>query len=158
MKMDEPGLNALRAWREKVVLEHVDAENAKDLKRVMDTFATPCYDLAAAGAGSVEGDEAVRALQGRNWAAFPGVRYEAVRLHHCEAGVILEYRIRGRHEGTYLGIPPTGSPIDVAAIAMFEFAGRDLVCERPYVNQALLLAQMQGNPPPVSGRIPGELP
>lgn len=155
--MDEPGLDALRAWREKVVLEHVDAENAKDLKRVMKTFATPCYDLSAAGAGSVEGDEAVRALQGRNWAAFAGVRYEAVRLHHCEAGVILEYRVRGRHEGTYLDIPPSGAPIDVPAIAVFEFTGRDLVCERPYVNQALLLAQMQGRPVPVSQPTPGKL-
>jgi steroid delta-isomerase-like uncharacterized protein len=133
----------LRAWRQKVVLEHVAGENAKDLERVMNTFAAPCYDLAAAGAGRMEGDEAVRALQHRNWAAFSGVRYEVAKLHHCDAGVILEFFIRGRHEGTYLEVPPSGKSIDVPAIAVFEFDGRDLVCERPYVNQALLLAQMR---------------
>jgi steroid delta-isomerase-like uncharacterized protein len=142
--MIEQGSDDLRAWREKVVLEHVQAENAKDLEKVMNTFSTPRYDLCASASGTVEGDEAVRALQGRNWSAFPSVRYEVVKLHHCDAGVILEYRIRGTHEGTYLGIPPSGSAIDVPAIAVFEFDHRELVCERPYVNQALLVAQMKG--------------
>jgi steroid delta-isomerase-like uncharacterized protein len=142
--MSEQSVSDLRAWREKVVLEHVQAENAKDLEKVMNTFSAPCYDLCASGSGTVEGEAAVRELQGRNWSAFPSVRYDVVKLHHCDAGVILEYRIRGTHEGTYLGIAPSGSPIDVAAIAVFEFDDRDLVCERPYVNQALLVSQMRG--------------
>ena len=140
-------MRALRARREALVLEHVAAENDKDVERVMRTFARPCYDLAVAGGGLVEGDAAVRDLQARNWAAFSGVRYEPVRLHHADQAVVLEYRVRGRHEGNYLGVPPTGALIDVPAIAVFEFEGADLVCERPYVNQAMLLAQMkQGDP------------
>jgi hypothetical protein len=110
----------------------------------MGTFTQPRYDLAAAGAGIVEGDAAVRAMQARNWAAFAGVRYEPVKIHHCEDGVILEFRVRGTHEGAYLGMAPSGAPIDVPAIAVFQFAGRDLVCERPYVNQTLLVTQMRG--------------
>jgi steroid delta-isomerase-like uncharacterized protein len=146
--MSDHDFKALRAHREALVLEHVAAENDKDVERVMRTFTRPCYDLAVAGGGLVEGDAAVRLLQARNWTAFTGVRYEPVRLHHADDAVILEYRVRGRHVGNYLGVPPTEAPIDVPAIAVFDFEGRDLVCERPYVNQAMLLAQMKGEGQP----------
>lgn len=69
---------------------------------------------------------------------------ECYTLHRTDDAVILECHITGWHEGEYNGIAPTGAVVDYPAIAVYEFEGSDLVCERMYVNLRGLEAQLRG--------------
>ena len=40
--------------------------------------------------------------------AFPDQRKELLALHHTDAGVIVEFDLKGTHQGPLRGIPATG--------------------------------------------------
>lgn len=136
--------DGLRAHREAVVREHIDAESAGDVEAAVRTFTRPRYDLRAIDGGVIEGEADVRAMIGGMIASLPSVRYVAEQIHHADRAVIVEYRIIGRHDGHYGGIPPTGAPIDYPAVAVYEFDGAQLVEERLYLNLRGLEAQLRG--------------
>jgi steroid delta-isomerase-like uncharacterized protein len=136
---------SIRARREEIVLRHIDAENHNDAQTALDTFTRPRYDLRAVEGEVVDGADAVRALIESFSGALPSITYVADKVHHADDAVIVEYRITGRHDGTYNGVPPSGAEVNYPAIAVYEFAGTDLVCERIYVNLRGLENQMRGN-------------
>lgn len=142
-----PTTTGLLHQREALVLRHIAAENAQDIDAVLATFKTPCYDMRYSGRGIIESDEAVREYQRATFDAMAGVTYVASRLHQCTDAVIVEYRITGVPRGPYRGVMPSGAPLDCPAIAVFEFSGADLICERPYLDSAFLLAQMTATRP-----------
>ncbi|MGI8633754.1 MAG: ester cyclase [Solirubrobacterales bacterium] len=41
-------------------------------------------------------------------AAFPDQRNELIALHHADSAVIVEFDLKGTHDGPLRGIPPTG--------------------------------------------------
>jgi predicted ester cyclase len=92
----------------------------------------------------IEGTEPVRDLIASFGTSLPSITYVAEKIHHTDDAVIVEYRITGRHDGEYNGIPPTGAMVDYPAIAVYEFDGPDLVCERMYLNLRGLEAQLRG--------------
>jgi predicted ester cyclase len=134
----------LRAHREELVLRHVDAENRNDADTALATFSRPKYDLTAVEGPVIEGAGPVHELIKSFGTSLPSMTYVATHLHHADDAVILEYRITGSHEGEYNGIAPTGAVVDYPAIAVYEFDGPDLVCERMYVNLRGLEAQLRG--------------
>jgi steroid delta-isomerase-like uncharacterized protein len=135
---------SLRTHRQNLVLEHIDAESARDVETAVRTFTRPRYDLRAIEGGVIEGEDAVRGLIQGMTASMPSVTYVAEQIHHADDAVIVEYRITGRHDGAYAGIPATGATIDHPAVAIYEFDGPDLVEERLYLNLRSLEAQMRG--------------
>jgi SnoaL-like domain len=136
--------DSLRARREELVLRHIEAENRNDPDSALATFTRPKYDLRAVEGPVVEGKEAVHGLISSFGASLPAVTYVARHIHHADDAVIVEYHITGTHEGEYNGIAPTGSKVDYPAIAVYEFEGEDLVCERLYLNLRGLEDQMRG--------------
>jgi steroid delta-isomerase-like uncharacterized protein len=136
--------DSLRAQREELVLRHIDAENRNDAQTALDTFTRPKYDLRAVEGDVVEGADGVRALIESFSDALPSITYVADKIHHADHAVIVEYRITGRHDGTYNGVPPSGVEVNYPAIAVYEFDGTDLVCERIYINLRGLEDQMRG--------------
>jgi SnoaL-like polyketide cyclase len=56
--------------------------------------------------------------------------------------VIVEFELRGTHEGTFRGLPPTGRTFRCRMAAFFEFEADGLVCERVYFNTATILRQL----------------
>ena len=137
----------LKAYREELVLRHIDAENRNDAVTALATFTRPKYDLRAVEGPVIEGVDAVHALIASSGTALPQITYVARHIHHAADAVILEYQITGRHEGEYNGVAPTGYPVDYPAIAVYEFEDADLVCERMYVNLRGLESQMRGEGP-----------
>ena len=137
----------LKAYREELVVRHIDAENRNDAVTALATFTRPKYDLRAVEGPVVEGEDAVHALIASFGTALPQITYVARHIHHAADAVIVEYQITGRHEGEYNGVAPTGSAVDYPAIAVYEFEGADLVCERIYVNLRGLESQMRGEGP-----------
>jgi hypothetical protein len=136
--------DSLRAHREELVIRHIDAENRNDADTALATFSRPKYDLRAVEGPVIEGEGAVHELITSFGTSLPSITYVARHIHHADNAVIVEYQITGRHQGQYNGIAPTGATVDYPAIAVYEFEGEDLVCERMYLNLRGLEAQMRG--------------
>jgi steroid delta-isomerase-like uncharacterized protein len=131
----------LRGHREAIVREHMGSENDHDYDTTLGTFGHPRYEIIPTG-DVFDGAEEVRSYFETSRAAFPDQRNELIALHHTEAGVIVEFQLKGTHEGPLRGIPPTGKEFEVRATAFFLFEGEDLVCERVYFDSATILGQL----------------
>src|SRR3954470_14547330 len=131
----------LRARREAVVREHMEAENARDFDRTIATFGHPRYELVATG-DVYDGDEAVRGYFAETRRAFPDQRNELVALHHSDDHVIVEVDVLGTHLGPLRALPPTGRAFRCRTSAHFVFEGDRLLCERAYFDQLTVMRQL----------------
>lgn len=131
----------LRAHREALVVEHMDAENRLDFDAAFNTFARPRYDLV--GTGQVfEGPDAVMEYFRRSRLPFPDQHNEIIAMHHADDAVIVEFWLMGTHLGPLNGIEPTGRTFRVQMAAFFMFEGEGLVNERVYFNPAQIAEQL----------------
>ena len=131
----------LRDRREAIVREHMDSENRHDFDATIDTFGHPRYELVPTG-DVYDGEAEVGRYFEESRAAFPDQRNETIALYHADDAVIVEFWLRGTHEGEMRGIPPTGRAFEVRTIALFLFEEDRLVCERVYFDIATILAQL----------------
>src|SRR5947199_857611 len=131
----------VRATRERIVREHMDSENRHEFDVTMATFHHPRYEIVPTGEVH-DGEEAVAAYFGESRAAFPDQRNETIALHHANDAVIVEFWLRGTHEGELRGIPPTGRAFELRCVALFLFEEDRLVCERAYFDRATVFAQL----------------
>ncbi|MEJ7876475.1 MAG: ester cyclase [Solirubrobacterales bacterium] len=131
----------LRARREAIVVEHMESENHHDYETTMGTFGHPRYEIIPTG-DVWDGDEEVRGYFEATRTAFPDQRNELIELHHTDAGVIVEFMLKGTHEGPLRGIPPTGKSFECRCTAFFLFEEDSLVCERVYFDAATILSQL----------------
>src|SRR6188508_342580 len=122
---------ALRNAREANVREHMDSENRHEFEATIATFGHPRYEIVPTG-DVFDGADEVMGYFETSRAAFPDQRNELIALHHTDDGVIVEFTLKGTHEGPLRGIPPTGKPFEVRTAAFFLFEGEELVCERVY--------------------------
>ncbi len=135
---DDPDL---RERREALVVEHMESENDHDFETTMRTFGHPRYEIIPTG-DVFDGDEAVRRYFEDTRTAFPDQRNELIALHHTDAGVIVEFELKGTHKGPLRGIPATGKEFTCRTVAFFLFEGDSLVCERVYFDAATILSQL----------------
>ena len=132
---------ALRAERERIVRLHMQAENELDFDAVIDTFSHPRYELIANGR-TFDGEEEVRAYFAESRGAFPDQRNELIELRHADDAVIVEFWLRGTHDGPLGPIEPTGRPFECRMTAFFIFEGTRIVIERVYWDSATILRQL----------------
>ena len=130
----------VRTAREAVVSEHMDSENRQDFEATMATFAHPRYELIATGEVH-DGEDAVRAYYASSRAAFGDQRNEVIAIHHADAGVFVEFDLLGTHTGALLGIPATGREFRCRMVALFQFDGDRINCERVYFDSGTILRQ-----------------
>lgn len=133
----------LRKHREELVRLHMEAENVHDFDTVIDTFSHPRYELIATDRIH-DGEAEVREYFRETRSAFPDQRNELISLRHADDAVIVEFWLKGTHEGELLGIPPTGRSFACRMAAFFLFEGRKIVCERVYFDSATILRQLTG--------------
>jgi len=131
----------LRDRREALVREHMESENHHDYDATLDTFGHPRYEIVPTG-DVFDGEEAVRGYFEASRTAFPDQRNELIALHHADAGVIVEFDLKGTHEGPLRGIPATGKAFTCRTVAFFLFDDDRLVCERVYFDAATILSQL----------------
>jgi ketosteroid isomerase-like protein len=117
----------LRDQRLAVVRAHMEAENHHDFDAVIETFATPRYELMASGA-VFDGEDEVRRYFARSRAVFPDQRNENAVLHSIDDGVVAEFDLLGTHH-------ETGRAFRSRMVALFLFEGADIVCERVYFDR-----------------------
>lgn len=134
----------LRQSRETTVLAHFEAENNHDIAATLVTFK-PGYGRTELPGEVADGPNAVADSYRELFTAFPDMRFTDIEpgslCHHGER-VILESRVQGTHLGPYRGLPPTGRWVDLPVVAIFEFDGPDLVCERAYFDRLALLISL----------------
>ena len=58
--------------------------------------------------------------------AFPDLKITHEDVIACGDKVVIRWRMTGSHDGEYLGVTPTGRPIDVSGIGIFRVAGDKL--------------------------------
>ena len=131
----------LRQHREAVVREHMESENHHDFETTLGTFGHPRYEIIPTG-DVFDGAEEVKAYFETSRTAFPDQRNVLIELHHADDGVIVEFTLKGTHEGPLRGIPPTNKAFEVRTCAFFLFEDKDLVCERVYFDSATILGQL----------------
>jgi steroid delta-isomerase-like uncharacterized protein len=134
---------SLRERREKIVREHIDAENAHDVERAIATFHHPRYEVAPFGTPN-DGAESVHELLSGMFAAFPDFHVAVPRIHHAEEAVVVEFVMTGRHQGPFAGLASTGRSINVPLVGIFDFDEDRLICEKVYFDMATLMRQLQG--------------
>lgn len=131
----------LRERREALVREHMESENVHDYDTTIDTFGHPRYEIIPTG-DVFDGEQEVRQYFADSRTAFPDQRNELIALHHADDAVVVEFTLRGTHEGPLRGIPPTGKEFSCRVVAVFLFEGERLVCERVYFDSATIMAQL----------------
>lgn len=131
----------VRKRREALVREHMESENEHDYDTTIDTFGHPRYEIVPTG-DVFDGEQEVRQYFADSRTAFPDQRNELIALHHADEGVIVEFTLRGTHEGPLRGIPPTGKEFSCRVVAFFLFEGERLTCERVYFDSATIMAQL----------------
>jgi steroid delta-isomerase-like uncharacterized protein len=130
----------VRERREAIVTEHVAAENRHDVEATIATFHRPRYEVN----GELhDGAAAVRALLGELITGFSDLQGEETReRRYSDDAVVIEVRVVGTHDGSFLGVPATGRPVDYPLLAIFEFEEDRLMCEKVYFDSATILRQI----------------
>ena len=129
--------DATREAREKVVREHLDAENRLDFDAAIATFERPRYELI--GTDTVhDGPDEVAEYYSQLLEAFPVQGYELISLRHADDVVIIEFWMTGTSK------EPAGRHFKVQMMAFFIFEGTGLVCERVYFDSGSILRQISG--------------
>jgi steroid delta-isomerase-like uncharacterized protein len=131
----------LRERREAIVREHMESENHHDFETTLATFEHPRYEIVPTG-DVFDGAEEVQRYFDDSRTAFPDQRNELIALHHADDGVIVEFDLKGTHEGPLRGIPATGMSFTCRTAAFFLFEDDRLVCERVYFDAATIMAQL----------------
>ena len=139
--MPSTNASALRAGREQAVREHMAAENRLDFDATLATFHHPRYELVGT-AQVFDGEQEVRSYYAASRGAFPDQRNEIHALHQGEDAVIVEFDLLGTHLGDFLGAAPTGREFRCRMVAVFEFMGERISCERVYFDSYAIPRQL----------------
>jgi steroid delta-isomerase-like uncharacterized protein len=129
--------------RIQLVEEHVQAENAHDLERIMTTFGEQARYEDQPWDEHHKGPGGVRAYYTGLLAALPDLHIDVEQRHASRDDVILEVTITGTHRGAWRGLPATGRRVrfPLCAVYTFDDAGK-LAGERIYYDRAAILAQI----------------
>lgn len=133
----------LRARRESIVREHVDAESRRDIPAALATFATPHYEVVPFSM-SAEGAPAVTDLLRGLFDAFPDFSAEILELHHADTAVFVDLHVSGTQQGTWAEIPASGRRMDLRMACLFHFDADRLVKETIWFDHGTILAQISG--------------
>jgi steroid delta-isomerase-like uncharacterized protein len=132
-------ITSFRQRREAIVNQHADAENRHDVEATIATFHDPRYEVNGQPS---DGAEAVRELLQGLMDGFPDFHIDMGKMRHADDAVFGEGLITGTHDGEFAGIPPTGRRVEFPVVAIFEFDGDRLLCEKAYFDMATVLTQI----------------
>ncbi len=123
------------------------SENELRFDDTLATFRHPRYELV--GTGQVyDGAEEVSRYYASSRAVFPDQRNEVRALHVAGDTVVVEFDLLGTHLGSLTGEEPTGRSFRCPMVALFEFEGDGIVCERVYFDSETIYRQLRDDTEP----------
>ena len=127
---------------EALLNEHLAAENAHDLARIMATYtASPVIEL---NGSRIEGLAAVREFHrgfgfgGGEEASFSNVNVAERRRYRATDAIVVEQTLTGSHTGAWRGVEPTGRTVSIAVCTVYAFADGKLTRESVYLDEGRL--------------------
>lgn len=139
-----------------IVEEHIRHENDHDLEGILSTFGEhPRYEEQPWGQTYEEMD-GVRSYYAELLHALPDLEIDVQRRHVTENAIVLEVVIRGTHQGSWRGLPPTERAVDFPLCAVYTFTEDDrLAGERIYYDRGTVFHQlgMYREPLTATGRL-----
>lgn len=107
---------------QRVLQEHVDAENAHDRERVLATYVVEGAEFVDVPSGrTYTGDDGIIENYRNLWDGFPGLVRRVDRWTFGDDACVIELTLTGTHDGPYRGIAATGKNLELPIIAHFEF-------------------------------------
>jgi steroid delta-isomerase-like uncharacterized protein len=121
---------------------HREAEAARDITAILETFAEDCFlETIALGLRS-EGRDAVRAAyEMQFFSAFPDLAPEDEGMAHGEDTIAVWGTLRGTSRGDWLGVPPGGGSFAVPFANIVPFTDGLMAGEIIYFDLATLCEQ-----------------
>ena len=128
----------LRKW-----MEHVLAENRRDLERLIDTLAEDAvYEIVPLKL-FWRGKEEIRQFYHMLWTALPDVKLDLRSRVADEHYVVEESHVHGTHTGPLFGIPPSGRYIEFDLVIYFPFRDGEIMGERMYLDVNSITGQVE---------------
>ena len=121
--------------------------NRQDLEGVLAYYDDSITWLNIAMEETYRGKNEVRAFLRRLFAAFPDLNFEVTYKIACGDNVAEQWYIRGTHLGTFMGIPPTGRPVEIPGMSMAELRDGRFVSDHFYFDALGVLRDMALMPP-----------
>jgi len=105
--------------------------------------------------GQVPGPEGVKQVIAMFHAAFPDVHYTNEHIFG-EGDLVTDHWImEGTHQGTFMGIPPTGKRVKVSGIDIFRMADGKIVERWAEIDTLGMLQQLGAVPAPPQAAVEG---
>ena len=125
--------------------EHLAAENAHQLERIMATYGE--QPVIVLNGQRIEGDEAIREFH-RGFGFGGGGSFTEVHVaerarHRSNEAIVLEQTLSGVHTGAWKKLAATGRRFEVSVCTVYRFDGRGrLASEDVYLDFAWLERQL----------------
>jgi steroid delta-isomerase-like uncharacterized protein len=120
---------------------HREAEAARDIDAILETFVSDCFlETMPLGLRS-EGKDAVRAAYEQFFSAFPDLSPEDEGIALSDDAIAVWGTLRGTSRGDWLGIPPGGGTFAVPFANVVPFRQGLMAGETIYFDLATLCEQ-----------------
>jgi steroid delta-isomerase-like uncharacterized protein len=121
---------------------HREAEAARDIDAILDTFATDCFlETIPLGLRS-EGKDPVRAAyEAQFFTAFPDLAPDDEGMAVGDDVIVVWGTLRGTSRGDWLGVPPGGGAFAVPFVNLVPFREGLMEGEKIYFDLATLCEQ-----------------
>lgn len=126
------------------IKSHLEAESTQDLSALLAGMTENCYNLVLCDPSPLyQGPEAVARRYRGLWTAFPDLQVRLRRIVAIEGELaVTEHTLSGTHGGPLFGVGPTGCPVQVETVVIWEFAGQRIRGETVYFDLATMLRQV----------------
>lgn len=105
-------------------IKHSRAEDARDIEGLITTLSEDCvYEIVPTGR-RWEGHAGARAFYQELLGAFPDLRFDLVDIVIGPQGVIEAVDMKGTHQGSWAGMPPTGQAVGLRILIHFPWDSR----------------------------------
>jgi steroid delta-isomerase-like uncharacterized protein len=131
-----------------IAQQWIDAWNARDVERILACLTGDAvYEDITLGAVNRTPAE-TKQFVAVAWSAFPDLRFESTGAADLGDNMVLEWTMRGTHDGDFPGLPASGRSFEVRGVSVIELAGGKIRRVRDYWDFATALRQLGFMPEP----------
>lgn len=137
------------------IKSHLEAESTQDLSALLAGMTENCYNLVLCDPSPLyRGPDAVARRYRGLWTAFPDLQVRLRRIVAIEGELaVTEHMLSGTHAGPLFGFAPTGRPVQVETVVIWEFDSRLIRGETVYFDLATMLRQVGALALPEAGPV-----